>query len=282
MSIRLSSNTVKQLACLLAPNSKSDSYYLNAEDLVEFFNRYGHQDWYDFMDGKGICTTDIGEGLARIEYARMRLDGYNKNGNAVEVIKRFVALFNEKETIIERANEILVENNPRVRIRIDEEGKVDASLLNQTEYKLHRAMKIFISYSHDDDDHMAWVKQLADDLKAEGYEVVYDQENSLGASWTRFMNRGIAHNERILIIGTPEYKKRSEKSSGGTAYETTIVNISLLRNLDTDKFIPVLRRGTYETSFPILVSDRNGFDFSDDAKYESNLRNLVVKLNPNN
>ena len=61
----------------MAPNSKDNPFYLNADRLVAFLNRYGHQDWYDFADGKGICTNDIGEGLARMEYVRRRLEEYN-------------------------------------------------------------------------------------------------------------------------------------------------------------------------------------------------------------
>ena len=282
MKIRLSSDTITQLSLLMAPNGKDNPYYLNADQLVAFFNQYGHQDWYDFMDAKGICTTDLGDGLARMEYVRKRLDEYNKNSNALEIVKRFVASFKDYETLAESVNEILKENNPQVRVSVNEDGKAEVELLNPSAFTLNQTMKIFISYSHDNDDHMAWVKQFAEDLKSEGFEVVYDQDNSLGTSWTRFMSKGIAKNERVLIIGTPEYCKRSQKSSGGTAYESTIININLLRNLDTEKFIPVLRKGTYEKSFPILVSDRNGFDFSDDAKYESNLKNLVAKLSPNN
>lgn len=282
MNIWLESDTIKQLALLMAPDSKNNPYYLNADDLVAFFNRYGHQDLYDFADGKGICTPDIGNCLARMEYVKKRLEEYNKNSNALEVVKRFVSTFKDNEALVECANKILEENNPQAYVSVNEDGKVESGLINQSDYLRHHTIKLFISYSHDDADHMAWVKQLAEDLKFAGFEVVYDQDNSLGASWIRFMNRGILKNERVLIIGTPEYSKRSQKCSGGTAYETTIININLLRNLDTEKFIPVLRRGTYEKSFPILVSDRNGLDFSDDAKYESNIKELISKLSNNN
>lgn len=64
MNIRFRNDTINQLALLMAPNSKDNPFYLNADRLVAFLNRYGHQDWYDFADGKGICTNDIGEGLA--------------------------------------------------------------------------------------------------------------------------------------------------------------------------------------------------------------------------
>ena len=142
-------------------------------------------------------------------------------------------------------------------------------------------MKLFVSYSHDDDEHMAWVKKFVEDLRSEGFEVEYDQDNKLGASWTRFMTKGIAKNERVLVIGTPEYAKRSKKSSGGTAFETSIIDINLLHNLDTDKFVSILRKGTYDKSFPILLGDRNGVDFSDDAQYVERLKELVAKLSEN-
>lgn len=101
------------------------TYYLNADELTAFFNKYGHHDWYDFTDGKGICTPDIGEGLARMEYARKRLEEYNKYGNALEVLKRFVVLFKDNERLIEQANNILEENKPQVYISVNADGKID-------------------------------------------------------------------------------------------------------------------------------------------------------------
>lgn len=278
MNIRLGNDIINQLALFMAPNSKENPFYLNADKLVAFFNKYGQQDWYDFADGKGICTYDIGEGLARMEYVRKRLEAYNRNNNALELIKRFVASFNDNEGLIEQANEILKENKPEILVLKTDEGQIAVELMDSQSFLSHRKMKLFISYSHDDDEHMAWVKKFVEDLRAEGFEVEYDQDNKLGASWTRFMTKGIARNERVLVIGTPEYAKRSKKSSGGTAFETSIININLLQNLDTEKFVSILRKGTYQKSFPILLGDRNGVDFSDDAKYDARMKELVAKL----
>lgn len=281
MNIRLSSDTLNQLALVMAPNSKENPFYMNADRLVAFFNKYGHQDWYDFGDGKGICTTDIGESLSRMEYVRKRLEEYNKNSNALELLKRFIATFEDREAFISQVNELLKENKPQVQVIMTEDGKIYTELLDEQSYMLHHKVKLFVSYSHDDDEHMSWVKKFVEDLRAEGFEVEYDQDNKLGASWTRFMTKGISKNERVLIIGTPEYSKRSKKTSGGTAFETSIININLLQNLDTEKFISILRRGTYKKSFPILVGDRNGVDFSDDAKYDERIKELVAKLTKN-
>lgn len=278
MSIRLSPDTINQLVLLIAPNGKNNPFYLNADRLVAFFNRYGHQDWYDFADGKGICTNDIGEGLARMEYVRKRLEEYNRNNNSLELIKRFVATFSDNEGLIEQTNEILKENKPEIHVLKNEEGKIVVELVNPQFFLSYRKMKLFISYSHDDDEHMLWVKQFVEDLRAEGFEVEYDQDNKLGASWTRFMTKGIAKNERVLVIGTPEYAKRSKKNSGGTAFETSIININLLQNLDTNKFVSILRKGTYKKSFPVLLGDRNGVDFSDDTKYDECMKELISKL----
>ena len=281
MNIRLGNDIINQLALFMASNSKENPFYLNADKLVAFFNKYGQQDWYDFADGKGICTYDIGEGLARMEYVRKRLEAYNRNNNALELIKRFVASFNDNEGLIEQANEILIENKPEIQVLKTDEGQIAVELMDSQSFLSHRKMKLFISYSHDDDEHMAWVKKFVEDLRAEGFEVEYDQDNKLGASWTRFMTKGIAKNERVLVIGTPEYAKRSKKSSGGTAFETSIININLLQNLDTEKFVSILRKGTYQKSFPILLGDRNGVDFSDDAKYDARMKELVAKLAQN-
>lgn len=71
------------------------------------------------------------------------------------------------------------------------------------------AKTLFISYSHDSKEHMDWVKQFASDLEALGeFEIYLDQNLPKGLSFTRFMEVGIANADKVLVIGTPEYKKR--------------------------------------------------------------------------
>lgn len=140
---------------------------------------------------------------------------------------------------------------------------------------------VFISYAHDETGHIKeWVKQFADDLTTKGaIYVLCDCYLKLGAPLTHFMESGIRCADRVLVIGTPEYKERRERSStGGVPFESTIISNELLRSQDTTKFIPILRQGSFEASFPTILTDRMGLDFKNDDCYEDELERLIMEL----
>ena len=63
--------------------------------------------------------------------------------------------------------------------------------------------QVFVSYSHDSEEHMAWVKRFADDLQEKGgLLVLLDQDLPKGASLPRFMQQGVMIFDRVLVIGT--------------------------------------------------------------------------------
>lgn len=84
--------------------------------------------------------------------------------------------------------------------------------------------QVFISYSHDSEAHMKWVRKFADDLQEKGNMIVLlDQDLPKGASWTRFMQQGLMMSDRVLVIGTPNYLARS-LNTGGVAFEESIIS----------------------------------------------------------
>lgn len=44
------------------------------------------------------------------------------------------------------------------------------------------------------------------------------------------------------------------------------------------KFIPIIRKGSKEDSYPNYLGNRKGLDMKDDAKYEDNLKELISNL----
>lgn len=141
-----------------------------------------------------------------------------------------------------------------------------------------QSIKVFISYSHDDEDHMKWVKKFVTDLRnGGGFMVLYDQDLEKGASLTRFMEKGIAESDRVLVIGTPEYKRKAS-SSTGVGFEEAIIGTEYLHNIDSTKFYPILRRGSFSESFPMILAGRNGDNFTDDEQYDNNLRVVIRSI----
>ena len=146
------------------------------------------------------------------------------------------------------------------------------------ENEQNKPIKVFISYSWDSEEHKAWVKKLADRLTEEGIDVQLDQYQEPGTSLTAFMQDGLSNADRVLVIGSPNYKRKAKSHKGRTNTEDQIINIHMNRDFATTKFIPILRKGSYSTSFTDLVADRNGFDFSDDKMFESEFERLVDGL----
>lgn len=138
---------------------------------------------------------------------------------------------------------------------------------------------VFISYSWDSEEHKLWVRKLSDDLRTKyAVNTLLDQYNRGGYDLIQFMTKGIEIADRVILIGTPAYKEKTEKYDGGAKYEDQLISTQLYHKIGSSKFIPVLRLGKFETSFRALIETRTGFDMREDTQYEANLRNLAAEL----
>ena len=104
----------------------------------------------------------------------------------------------------------------------------------------------FITYSLDGEDHKAWVKDLATRLRKAGVDVTVDiWAVAPGGQLPEFMERGITDSDFVLVICTPGYKDRSDGRRGGVGYEGHIITSEIFARGNHEKFIPILRRGTW-------------------------------------
>lgn len=139
---------------------------------------------------------------------------------------------------------------------------------------------VFISYSWDNPEHKAWVRKLSDDLRTK-YSVytLLDQNNRGGFDLITFMTKGVQRADRVLLIGTPEYRRKSELyDGGGVKYEDQLITIELYHKMGSSKFIPVLREGKFDTSFTSIIETRTGYSMVDDGEYEEVLYKLAADL----
>lgn len=131
------------------------------------------------------------------------------------------------------------------------------------------APRLFISYSHDDEAHKAWVLQLATRLVKNGVDVILDQwDIKLGSDLSAFMERGLTDADRIMAVCSEGYVVKANAGDGGVGYEKTILTSQLMRNVNTHRIIPVIRRNTLEEVRPVFLNTRLFVDFRDDALYE--------------
>lgn len=139
---------------------------------------------------------------------------------------------------------------------------------------------VFISYSWDSEQHKQWVLDLSKDLR-EKYRVytLLDRYNRGGDDLPTFMQKGLKKADRVLIIGTPTYKKKLENSEGGGAkFEDQVITISLYKDMGSAKFVPVLREGSFSDSFNTLIETRLGYDMRNDGQYEKVLQEIAADL----
>lgn len=102
-----------------------------------------------------------------------------------------------------------------------------------------RHRRVFISYSHDSDEHRQRVLDLANALRRQGIDAWIDRFEPWPAiGWPLWMERQIAAADRILVVCTPTYRKRFdrlEKAPGvgrGVAWEGLLLRNWLYEDLD--------------------------------------------------
>ncbi len=138
---------------------------------------------------------------------------------------------------------------------------------------------VFISYSHDSDGHRDWVYQLACRLVESGVEVVLDQwDIQLGSNILKFMEKGLTNSDRVLVVCTDNYNKKSNEGLGGVGYEKNILSAELFSSQDTNKFIPCIRGVSTRFKTPVCLGGRAYIDFTEDENFESNLKQLLHEL----
>jgi hypothetical protein len=141
------------------------------------------------------------------------------------------------------------------------------------------APRVFVSYSHDSQEHKDWVLKLSTRLLANGVDVILDQwDLSLGGDLPRFMALGLTGANRVLAICTSTYVDRANAGEGGTGYETMILTAQVMRNITTDRIIPVLRNNGGPDLTPVFLASRLYIDFRDDADYEERYGELVREI----
>ena len=136
--------------------------------------------------------------------------------------------------------------------------------------------KVFISYSHDTPEHKQWVSELGTKLRRKGVNVILDQWHCrLGDDITQFMERGIKDSDRVLVICTDGYVRKANAGEGGVGYESMIVTRKLVEDLETNKFIPIIRQALGEDKTPVFLGARVYIDFTDEDQFDEKFNELL-------
>lgn len=142
-----------------------------------------------------------------------------------------------------------------------------------------KAPSVFISYSHDSEDHKAWVLRLATELREHGVDAKLDQwDLAPGQDVAAFMHQGIVDADRVLLMCSETYVRKAEAGTGGVGFERLIVTGEVVQNIDTKKFIPLVRGNPNEPRIPRFLGPRLYIDFNNDAAYEAKREELLREL----
>lgn len=86
---------------------------------------------------------------------------------------------------------------------------------------------------------------------SECFDVKIDCKLPLGADLNVFMEQSFSTSDKVLLILTPEYKNRANNSKNEVGYETNVIPNDMIKDNNTTKFIPIIRKGDKNSSFPI-------------------------------
>jgi hypothetical protein len=138
--------------------------------------------------------------------------------------------------------------------------------------------RVFISYSHDNEPHKTWVRELAEGLVRSGVEVVLDQwDLRLGQDLAHFMERSMTDSHRVVMVCSSVYVQKANSGLGGVGYEKMIATREIYERTTTTRFIPLVR-GNPAKSLPTFLGVRRYVDFNDDAAFQAGLEELLREL----
>lgn len=118
--------------------------------------------------------------------------------------------------------------------------------------------EVFISYSHDNVEHVNRILKLSNKLRSEGIDCVLDQyETSPPEGWPRWMDRKIRNAEYVLMICTEQYYKRvmGEEEPGkghGVMWEGNLIYQHIYNSGTHNlRFIPVIFESSHKKYIPV-------------------------------
>lgn len=135
--------------------------------------------------------------------------------------------------------------------------------------------KVFISYSHDTQEHKKWALELAIRLRNNGIDAIIDQfELKPGDDLPHFMETNLSKADKIIMVCSERYVEKANKGEGGVGYEKMIITSNLLKNIDENKIIPIIRQNG-EMNVPTFLKSKLYINFSKNDDFESNYDDLV-------
>jgi hypothetical protein len=142
-----------------------------------------------------------------------------------------------------------------------------------------KAPRVFISYSHDSEEHKNWVLALSTRLVSNGVDVILDQwDLTLGSDLPHFIESGLSAADRVLAVCTDQYVEKANLGTGGVGYEKMILSAQLMKNINADRIIPAVRSSSGPSLVPFFLLSKLYIDFRDDLEFEFKYSELIYDI----
>jgi len=144
--------------------------------------------------------------------------------------------------------------------------------------------RVFISYSWTSSEHEKWVLNLAEKLVSNGVDVKLDKwDLKAGQDKNAFMEKIVSSEEidKVLIICDKGYKQKADGRVGGVGVETIIISSETYKDVDQDKFIPIIAESNgdeIEANKPRYLQSRLHIDMSTDNTFLKGYEELLRTL----
>lgn len=148
--------------------------------------------------------------------------------------------------------------------------------------------KVFISYSHDSEEHALRVRRLSDRLRADGIDCRIDQyEVAPPEGWRRWMDQRIAWADFVLVVCSETYHRRARgeevpgRGMGATYEASQLLDLLYEAGMRNERTIPLLLEGATVDDIPqpLRAYTRYHLDQADDAtggpQYQALYRHLT-------
>ena len=139
---------------------------------------------------------------------------------------------------------------------------------------------IFVSYSHDSDEHAKKVRQLVVALTRDGCDCRLDVHKDSDEDWPLWMTRQLREAEFVVCICTETYQRRfddaEEPSEGkGVGWEASLIRKELYEQKGHNtRILPAVMDSGDTESIPFLLKGGDYFRLIDTDGYEKLLRRL--------
>ena len=138
-------------------------------------------------------------------------------------------------------------------------------------------VKLFISYSHDSDEHRERVLALSERLRQDGYVTLLDQyvNGTPAKGWPRWMLDQLDEADFVLVVCTETYYRRfrghEEPGRGkGVDWEGALISQEIYDSRsDTRKFVPTLFDAADEKSIPEPIRGPTRYVLRSEAEYQA-------------